>query len=597
MFKQLAYGLIILGGIGVLSACSIQRRSLGSALQTNDIVFSGEPEALPDKITVYTAMARAAKYNSDASAQNMFKKVYDGNSENPLQIAQNILHAGQDGDKLYNAAKALDFANIYAMSVLTDNQKYIENAFYVKSAQNLSVAAIRLHRENIFAEKEIRQIERLSAGQEKILRELDAKMERTGDLTEPELNYKKGLEVALNNLAEIKKQLQAVKVEYMQLIKTADKDLRLEGKRFYELDDFDKRYNLDIFQDSAVTNRREFALAKERLGSFNAAKARRQAYVDYPPVARLDINGLEIEDNRYEKELFNKAERATMNLLNAVEAYRKNQSKENLHQKAFDELAAVVMTQVEVAYRLVEKASYDYEANRYKMAEIKKIINALEKKKNLPDYEKVDLLNKRVELIACEQKEADILAERGASLRNLYYLSGLSPFDKNVLKGRIKDIEQILKQAFGKDIISMLSAVKEEGRWDDGGNSWAHKDKWLDKLIDGNETVEEVPQKVQQPEPQAQSKRPVVIINDTKPASSGSYSMMQLGAYNNMDNAISDQNEIKSSVAVMKEYDFFIETAVVNGVQYHRLMVKPEPEKLQSLCQQVKNAGFDCILR
>lgn len=596
MFKQLAYGLVMLGGIGVLSACAIEKRSLGSALQTNDIVFSGAPEALPDKINVYTAMARAAKYSSDASAQNMFKKIYDGNSENPLQIAQNILHVGQDSDKLYNAAKALDFANIYAMSVLTDNQKYIENAFYVKSAQNLSVAAIKLHREAIFAEKEIKQIDRLSASQEKILRGLDAKMERSGDLTEPELNYKKGLEVALNNLAEIKKQLQAVKVEYMQLIKTADKDLQLEGKRFYELDDFDKRYNPDIFQDSAVTNRREFALAKERLGSFNAAKARRQAYVDYPPVARLDINGLEIEDSRYEKELFNKAERATMNLLNAVVAYQENQSKENLHQKAFDELAAVVMTQVEVAYRLVERASYEYEANLYKKAEIKKIIKALEKKKNLPDYEKVDLLNKRVELIACEQKEASVLAERGASLRSLYYLAGLSPFDKNILKGRIKDIEQVLKQAFGKDVVNMLSAVKEENRWDDGGNSWAHKDKWLDKLIDGNE-VEEAPQKVRQPEPQAQSKRPAVIINDVKPAASGSYSMMQLGAYSNMDNAISDQKDIKASVAVLKGYDFFIETAVVNGVQYHRLMVKPEPEKLQSLCQQVKNAGFDCILK
>ena len=497
------------------------------------------------------------------------------------------MYSGVDADKLYNAAKAMDFADIYAMSVLTDNQKYIENTLYAKSAQNLSVAAIKLHREEIFADKQIGQIDRLMKQQGKILKNLNDRMERSGDLTESEINYRKDLEVALNNLGEIKKQLEYVNSEYMQLLRTSDKKIELEGKRFYELDDFDKRYTVDIFQDSAVSNRREFTLAKEKLGSFNAAKARRQAFVDYPPVARLDINGLEIEDNRYEAELFNKAKRVIVNLLSAVEEYKAKPTNEILKQKAFDELAALVMTQVELAYRLVEKASFDYEANRYKIADTKEAVRNMEKKRNVPNYEKVDLLDKKVELIAYEQKEVQILAERAAALRNLYYLAGLSPFDKNLLKGRVKDIETTLKQAFNKDLVAMLSAVKEAPRWDDGGNSWAHKDNWLEELIDGNGSKKVFTPKAKT----SKSENKVKVMGDKY------HTVMQLGAYTDMNNAVVEQKNIKDNVSALLGYDFYIEQAVVNGVVYHRLMVKPEADKLQELCNQVIDAGFDCILK
>ena len=172
MIKRLAYGLVLVGGITLLAACASEKKPLGIALKTNDLVVNGPVEALPSKVNVYNAMARAAKYNADVSAQNMLKKIYD--EENPKKIAEGILYSGVDADKLYNAAKAMDFADIYAMSVLTDNQKYIENTLYAKSAQNLSVAAIKLHREEIFADKQIGQIDRLMKQQGKILKNLNS---------------------------------------------------------------------------------------------------------------------------------------------------------------------------------------------------------------------------------------------------------------------------------------------------------------------------------------------------------------------------------------------------------------------------------------
>ena len=585
MMRWVTYGLLALCGVALLTACSTEKKSLGIALQTNDLVYSGVAESLPDKVNVYNAMARAAKYGSDASAQNMLKKIYDGN-EKPEEIAEGILLSGSGGERLYNASRAMDFADIYAMSILTDNPKYVEDALYAKSAQNLSLAAIGLHREVIFAEKEIKDIDRLANQQGKILKKLNNKMNSGDDLTEKEINYRKNLEVALNNLEEIKKQLVYVRSEYMQLINTKDNKLSLEGKRFYELDDFDKRYNPGIFQDSAVSNRREFTLAKEKIGGFNVARARRQAFVDYPPVARLDINGLEIEDNRYENELFNKAKLVTMNLLGAVEDYRSSPANERLRQKAFDELAALVMTQVEVAYRLVEKASYDYDSNNYKISETKEIIKKLRQKNNMPEYERIDLLNKQIELVAYEQREAQILSERASALRNLYYLSGLSPFDKNVLKGRIKDIEGVLRQSFNKDLVTMLSAVKENPRWDDGGNAWAHKDNWLEELIDGSEKVKK-----------QKSVKNKSLANSVKVENSKKYSLIQLGAYTDLNNAEADKKAVVSAVDGLSRYDIFVEQAIVNGTLYYRLQLKPEPEFLHDLCNQIVSAGFDCILK
>ena len=125
MLKRLAYGLVVVGGIGLLTACAGEKKPLGIALKTNDLVVNSPVEAVSGKINVYNAMARAAKYNADVSAQNIMKKIYD--EQNPKEIAEGILYSGVDADKLYNAAKAMDFADIYAMSVLTDNQKYIEN--------------------------------------------------------------------------------------------------------------------------------------------------------------------------------------------------------------------------------------------------------------------------------------------------------------------------------------------------------------------------------------------------------------------------------------------------------------------------------------
>lgn len=73
-------------------------------------------------------------------------------------------------------------------------------------------------------------------------------MERLGTLGSEDLEYKKNLEVALLKLSEIQKNLAYRVVEYGQLVRVDPKDIELEGRRFYELEDFDKKYSLEIFR-------------------------------------------------------------------------------------------------------------------------------------------------------------------------------------------------------------------------------------------------------------------------------------------------------------------------------------------------------------
>lgn len=606
MIKHLICGCLATS-LMLVGACSSTKKNLGADLMTNELVFNGHVDALPAHITPYTSMARAAKYNADVSAQNTFKKIYY-DEENPEQIINGMFKVNDGENKLYHALRALDFADIYALSVLTGNAYYLENNIYAKSAQNLSAAAIKMHRQEIYSRQTLREINRMITAQEKNLKSLQQKYEREGFLTEQEITYRKGLEVALSRLEKLKSELLFNRSEYAKLIKAPSDDFRLEGKPFYELEDFDKSYSVDLFQDVAAMSRREFALAKEELGTFNASKARRKAYIDYPPIARLDVNGLEIDDTRYEDALFAKAQSVADNTLEALAKSKAIIGGESQKQKAFDELSALVMTQVELAYHLVKKTTFNNDALNYQIKELKSLIRLQEKKKGLADYEKVDLLNQQIKLLELENAQAQNLGARAAALRSLYFYAGLTPFDKSTLKESTAELETVLKRAFNQDITTMLNNAQKQEKWDDGGNSWAHKDNWLEQLIDdpksdnASDSYEEieVPEKsavVAEVEPQKVEPAAAEAKADYSSFNTEGKTVIQLGSYRDVENAEDDRKEILSALPELKKYDMYFENATIDGNVYHRMVFKPEASRLSELCGKVISAGFDCMLR
>ena len=571
----------------VAGACSSGTVKNGAKIEADELVFAFDPEPVKGKLDVYDSMARGAKYNVDVASRNLGKKIDEQSAAAaPQKIMDGISALDDNGaNRLYKASQVLEFAVIYGVSSLSGSRVFIENNFYEKSSQHLALAAIRAHQNAWFAERKLKELDRLMRQERKNAAALSSRLEKNGSLNAEELEYKKQLDVALLKMEELHNALVFSREEYARLVKTTPDKMNLEGRRFYELEDFDKGYSIDIFQEAAVRNRKEFALAKEQVKSYAAAAdLRRDISRRYPLVKRLDINGLDIEDKVYEQELYDKAMRVAYNLLEAIQKYRGakegSDEKNALRRKAFDELGAAVLTQAEVGYRLVELADADYQATENAIKETKDEIKILEKKHGLTRNEQIELLNRKIILLNQERLAAQISAERAVALRNLYFDAGLSPLGKQLLKAPVKDVAADLRKAFNGDLTEMLSGVKVtlESRVP-VHNGWAQKENWLEELIDENPGVA------------APDLKPV------SPAAAAKYTVMQLGAYAQKENAEQDWRELSAKFPELKTFRQSIENAENGGAVRFRLIVRGDGGKLAESCNSLRRNGYGCLLR
>ena len=262
-FEKFVFVLTVLGIVGGCS--SAETDNIGNKVEVEELVFAQSPEPVRSKLDVYASMARGVKYNVDIAAQEMNKKLFAQNQNmSPQDIIQNMMNVKSGRDNpLYDSLRALDYAVIYATVNLSGNRSYIDNSIFVKVSQNLALASIKTHKDALFASKQLKEIARLTDKEQKKLNDIIKKEERTGRLTPAELSYKKGLEVALLKLKEMYEAQAFAMAEYAYLIKAEAKNLKLEGRTFYELDDLDRKLTVQAFQRSAFSNRSEFDIARE----------------------------------------------------------------------------------------------------------------------------------------------------------------------------------------------------------------------------------------------------------------------------------------------------------------------------------------------
>lgn len=586
-------GLAATFSLLALSACVSDHNSAIDTKSKNDLVFTSEPEPVKGKLDVYNSMARTVKYNVDGASQNLSKKIYSQNpNQQPKDIIRNITNTGiGDNMPLYDSANVLEFAIIYATANLQEKPSSIEAGLYVKSSQHLALAAIRSHQDSWFALKKIKEIDRLSAAENKILKELNRRLERNGTLNTDDLEYKKNLEVALLKLSEIRQSLAYRLIEYSQLTKVEAKQIELEGRRFYELEDFDKKYNLEIFQEAAVRNRSEFALAKELVKSYTFNDVRGKSIRDYPDVERLDINGVSIANDLYGQELQQRAVAIADNLIEAVAAYKSSTDlhKDAARRRAFDELGSAILAQIEINYDMVKLADLDYQNATKELAKLQKSITTLEKAHRLTTEQKLSLLNQKIQRFELQQKQSQISAERAVALRNLYFNAGLSPFSKKILKAPIKDIVATLRTSFNQDLVSMLSAASVEVKKAPSRqiNDWARSDNWLEELLNKPTASRQTSAATA-----AAYSQPARCTADD-----AAYKKLQLGSYTDKQNGLNDWSRLSARYTELKSYSPSFERSNVDGIWYYRLQISSPTGNLQDLCNQIRSGGDECLLR
>lgn len=543
------------------------------------LVFEANPEMVKGKQDVYDSIARGVKYNVDLAATNLQKKVYAVENDNPKMLVQELLKSKiSDENKLMKAARLLDFAIIYTTINISDDPVFRGNYFYEVASQHLTMAAIRKHQNAWFALKNNRDLKRLQNSELKIVAALKAKEQKNGLLSDAENDYLKNQNMQLTKLSGIQNTLAASVAEYANFTKVEPKDVALEGRKFYELENFDKDYSLQLFQEAAIRNRKEFALAKDYNQLQKYSDLHREISNKYSPVARLDINGIKIENEVYEQELYEKTVSVAENLLNKLADYKKakNTDRKKYERELFVDLGVALFTQTEVNYQLVMLADIEYEKALFAEKDLKREIKRLERIRIPNADEKVALLSAKLAMFMINQKKAEVTANRAAYLRNLYFCAGLNPYNTTMLRENIFQIAKNVKNAFNKDLITMLSDtgnndvdtyenVSEKG--------WAQKDNWLEDVVD---------------------KKNIATI---KPISNKKYSYLQLGAYRDKVNADKDWHKFSIEIPEVNKLSYQIVKAEVYGIDWYRLILKGNIGQLEQVCNRIKTKGYDCFLR
>lgn len=596
-FGKFSFVLIVLGIIGGCS--SAEKGGVGDKIEVDELIFAQNPEPVRGKLDVYASMARGVKYNVDVAVQEMNKKLFSQNQNMaPQDIIQNMMNVKSGRDNpLYDSLRALDYAVIYAMVNLSGSRSYIDSNIFVKTSQNLALASIKAHKGALFAARQLKEIARLTDKQQKKLNDINKKEERTGRLTPAELSYKKGLEVALLKLKEMYEAQAFAVAEYAHLVKAEPKELKLEGRTFYELDDLDKKLTVRAFQRSAFNNRSEFDIAKEMGRSYRFREVEYNLLKKYPEIERLNINGYDVEDEVYAENLEKRAYALALGLVKKTEAYKKAKAEERdrLRVKAFDELGTAIFTQVEVAYNLVRLSEIDFGVVSKQAADLKKDIKQRERGRLSADAE-ISLLNDRIKLLALQNEQSQIAAEKALALRALYFYAGFSPFTRTLLKNEIKDIVVSLRASFNKDMVEMLAAVPAEEAYDKKvGNDWAKKENWLEDLM---ENKPEVP--AAQP---AGSAGPAVHAGADDifaPYADPAYDrkkVMQLGSYVERENADLEWKMLQELYPELRSKTPEVIRTRINGQIFYRLVLHSESGGFLSLCNRLRGDRVQCLLR
>lgn len=584
--------VLLAGGIG---GCATEKETANPVGETAEVLPVVHVEPARGKLNVYTSMARAVKYNVDVTDKNIHKKIFssetDANPKEEIRRAMNVKTGGEN--QLYDAVRVLDFAVVYAISNLSENKVYVDNNIYAKSAQQLAMAAIKGHKDALFSIRKIKEIDRLTAKENKELKRLNDKLSRNGMLSSEDLELKKGIEVALYKLGQLKAYLQSGIEAYGSLVKVEREKMQPEGRHFYELEDFDKRNALATFQHAAVNNRSEFNVMRDEGYRYSEKEVMQNAIRLYPEIETLEINGYEVKDALYVDSLQMRAGKIADHLVDTVSAYKKAEKPEDkmrLKAAAYEELGVAVLAQAELDYNIVRMADLDYVAAEEKIHAQRRELKELERRRNLSGAEKVELLNRQIAFMETELRLSQIEAERAVALRGLYFHSGLNPFNKKLMQAKVSGIEESLKVSFNKDMIEMLARadVKQKAQ-EHPDNQWSKGDDWLEKLVDGQPEKKNTPINV--PQKPAGDFDPYVGERYNK------LKTMQLGSYRERKNADIEWSMLRELYPEFTAYKPRVESALLKGKKIYRLVIKSENGGFMEMCNKLRSDRIECILR
>lgn len=485
----------------VLGACAqVEKQdnnTVPNAASTNVCALKQEkPIKVSGAVDVYDGMARAVKYNTLKLSEDMRQKIYTTNPNlSPKDIILNVLNSPDNGNALYNGVRALDYAILYAGAYLAETPEQASLLIMQKSAQSLAVAAVKTHGDILASEKIIRKINNLIQTEKTKLAALNAKYNLGGKLSDEEMSYKSSLEAALVQLPELRENLVNEVVTYRQLIKDDNDKLKLDGRKFFELNELDKKMSPEVYQRAAMHKRPEFESPEAKIRDYDFVAIDRYIAYNYDADKSLDINGFEQNQALYIEALEKQADKAANGLIGAIAAYQKSQNSDEafrLKEKIYDELVSSIFVQINLMFHVVKVTTLDLDKTNREYTNLKKEVSRL-KSRDLSYADKETLLDKQVLLLKLEILRERVKAERSSAIASLYFYAGYNPFGCSFYADTPAVLADTFKKGFTSDRVILLNQAYEEAQKnkekafqvENHHERWATGDNWLEKVVEG----------------------------------------------------------------------------------------------------------------
>lgn len=556
----------------LLTACAAKEQSVDIS---SSIEHSGNIEPQKGKLTVEMSLARGTSYNINAVKQKISPKILGNEAKN--EALKNLeKFRSQQTLSLAVSLKELDFAIFYTAANTINKEEKVDTLLNQMTAQNLVLGTLKAHKSTLFGQKKLFETKRLIRQYQMQLATL---LKRSpGDSSE----YRQALENNIDKLKAFEQTMEDNIADFRQLVKVDAHKLELDGRRFFDTIALQPQTSPSDYQTAAFENRLELQ-GLPNLSLEDISQKVGELYSD-----SLSVEGVFVQDTAYQEALITKGDQQANALLRTALDYQKASSnkKNEIFPHLTEELYKAVYLQVETAYELARKTTADYELQKTNIQQIKEDIRKLEKTSRPSEEQKIDLLNARFDLLENETLADQILAEKALAITGLRFYSGQINIPSDWLKQNLDSQASFFKRELQKNL-SLDTNNSDSTMYSDKTSflsskpDWAHKDNWLENLINEN------------PQPA----KPLLM---SKPLSSQKdydrSTIMQLGSFLEQETAQKEWKKLTSEIYELKNYEPHYEQASIAGIPLFRLFVKSPKGGLKNICAKLRQKGHECLL-
>jgi len=558
---------------GLLSACGTTNQPANIAPQKTEKTHQIQIEPQKGRISPEISVARSLKYNTDSIKQQTITKFIG--EEAYINAFNNLKRLKENSqNSISTSLKELDFSILYASVNYYKHSNIIDSLFNNIIAQNLIQGTLKAHKNALYANKKIFEIRRKIRQYQKQLA-ITIK-QQSQNPTDFNSEHKKTLEIAIDNLKQIQKDMEQNIRDFKQLIKTDNKNIKLEGKRLFAELNLSTEYQSADFQTFALSNREE--LQDFNKSSYNSVS---ELVTSEYPINDSKIKGFYLQDSTYLQNLAVNGDAQAHKLLQTAVNYQQapNRKKDKIKEKLEKELKKAIYLQIELAYALALRTSADYQAQLDNIQKIKREIKIIEKNNHPSKEQKIQLIQLHINLLENENIADQIMGEKAAIITALNFYAGLNQLSPSLLNNDIVTLSQEIKKIFSHK----FSKTQTKSTSHKENNHWAEGDNWLENLMTTSEK---------------RSNKPKIM---NKPRSSrtdyNKSTILQMGAYLDKSTAEKEWQKLSSEFSELQKHQPIYEKNYITGIELIRLYIKSPNGGLKELCSQLRKKHYECILR